>query len=87
MKELSKFPYILNSKEFHIFSRDKGGDIQKTLNMMLKQTPLQVLDKFRSKFQINEDQDESKIQLYKERIVSFLAFIKQAIPFMEVRPH
>jgi hypothetical protein len=33
---------------------------------------------------VNEHQDITDVQLYKERIISFMAFLKQAIPYMEV---
>jgi len=35
MKELAKFEYLTQSKEFKIFSRDKG-DIEKILNTLPK---------------------------------------------------
>jgi len=38
MKELAKFDYLTLSKEFRVFSRDKG-DIEKILSNMIKQTP------------------------------------------------
>jgi hypothetical protein len=39
MKEIAKFDYLTNSREFKVFTRERG-DIEKTLNSMLKQTPL-----------------------------------------------
>lgn len=39
MKELAKFDYLTQSKEFKVFSRDKG-DIEKNLNNLAKQTPM-----------------------------------------------
>ena len=35
MKELAKFDYLVFSKEFKIFSREKG-DIEKILNALIK---------------------------------------------------
>jgi hypothetical protein len=35
MKELAKFDYLIHSKEFKIFSRDKG-DIEKILNSLMR---------------------------------------------------
>jgi len=35
MKEIAKFDYIVHSKEFRIFARDRG-DIEKILNSMTK---------------------------------------------------
>jgi len=42
MKELAKYDYLTQSKEFKIFARDRG-DLDKILNNLIKQTPEQVL--------------------------------------------
>lgn len=39
MKELAKFDYLTQSKEFKVFARDKG-DIDKILGIMLRQSPV-----------------------------------------------
>ncbi len=39
IKELSKFEYLTQSKEFKIFARERG-DIDKILNNMARQTPI-----------------------------------------------
>jgi len=70
MKELAKCEYLTQSVEFKVFARDRG-DIEKIMGSLLKQTPLQVLDKFRLNFQINENQDVSDLAQYKENIISF----------------
>jgi hypothetical protein len=54
MKELSRFEFLIHCKEFKIFSREKG-DIEKTLNSLLRQTPLQILEKYRLNFKVEED--------------------------------
>lgn len=54
MKELAKYDYLTQSKEFKIFARDKG-DLDKVLNNLVKQTPMQVLEKYRKNFQVEED--------------------------------
>lgn len=54
MKELAKYDYLTNSKEFKIFARDKG-DLDKILNNLVKQTPMQVLEKYRLNFTVEED--------------------------------
>ena len=46
MKELAKFDYLTSSREFKVFARERG-DIEKILGSMLKQTPMQVLEKYR----------------------------------------
>lgn len=53
MKEIAKFDYLVHSKEFKIFAREKG-DIEKILNSLLKQTPNQILEKYRLNFNIDE---------------------------------
>ena len=49
MKEVAKYDYLTFSREFKVFARERG-DIEKILGQMLKQTPLQVLEKYRSHF-------------------------------------
>jgi len=54
MKELAKFDYLTHSKEFKIFARDKG-DLDKILNNLVKQTPMQVLEKYKLNFVVDDD--------------------------------
>lgn len=56
MKEIGRFDYLVHSREFKIFAREKG-DIEKILNGLVKQTPMQVLEKYRLNFNVDEDQD------------------------------
>jgi sorting nexin-1/2 len=39
MKEIAKFEYLTNSKEFCVFAREKG-EVDKVLGMMRRETPL-----------------------------------------------
>jgi sorting nexin-1/2 len=39
MKEIAKFDYLTQSREFKVFARERG-DIEKILSSMLRQTPL-----------------------------------------------
>lgn len=39
MKEIAKFDYLVQSREFKVFARDRG-DIEKILTSMLRQSPL-----------------------------------------------
>ena len=39
MKELAKCDYLIHSKEFRIFAREKG-DVEKILNSLVKQSPM-----------------------------------------------
>ena len=63
MKEIAKYDYIIYSKEFKIFARGKG-EIDKVLFALPKQTPMQVLEKYRLNFKINEEQDAAAITQY-----------------------
>lgn len=60
MKELAKHDYLTHSKEFRIFAREKG-DVDKILNNLMKQNPMQILEKYRLNFNIDEDQENSEI--------------------------
>ena len=57
MKETAKHDYIIYSKEFKVFARGTG-EIDKVLYSLPRQTPLQVLEKYRLNFKINEEPDE-----------------------------
>ena len=56
MKEVAKYDYIIYSKEFKIFARGKG-EVDKVLYALPKQTPMQVLEKYRLNLKVNEEQD------------------------------
>lgn len=84
MKEIAKYDYIVYSKEFKIFARGKG-EIDKVLFALPKQTPMQVLEKYRLNFKINEDQDAASINTFKDRIAIFQQFLKKCIGIMEIQ--
>jgi len=82
IREMAKFPYLIESKEFQIFARD-SGEVDKKLTGLPKQQPMQILEKFRLNFKIDEDQDPTEIAKYREKINSFSAFLKKADIMME----
>jgi len=84
MKEISKYEYITNSIEFKTFSRGKG-EVDKLLDKLPKQTPMEVLQKFRANFEINEDQESTELDAYKDRIMVFQLYLKKAIGIMEMQ--
>ena len=84
MKEIAKYDYIVFSKEFKVFARGKG-EIDKVLFALPKQTPMQVLEKYRLNFQIDEEQDPTVMNTYKERILIFQQYLKKAIAIMEAQ--
>jgi sorting nexin-1/2 len=84
MKEVAKFDYLTQSREFKVFARERG-DIEKILTAMLKQSPLQILEKYRLNFNITETEDKGDLAQYKENILNFQGFLRKAIPIMEIQ--
>jgi len=60
LKECAKYDYIFFSKEFKAFARG-AGEVDKLLQSLSKQTPMQVLEKYRLNFKIEEEQEQSQI--------------------------
>lgn len=83
VKEIAKFDYIVFSKEFKVFVRGQG-EIDKVLQALPKQTPLQVLEKYRLNFKINEECDSNQMNAYSESIQRFLHYLKKAIGVMQM---
>ena len=48
------------------------------------QRPIEILEKYRLNFQINEDQPASEMLIYKEKISTFSAFLTKAFVQLEV---
>ena len=84
MKEISKHDYILESQEFKIFSRGKG-DIDKVLEKLPKQSPLEILEKYRNNFKLDEEQASYTVDSYKDTIKGFQEYLKKAIGIMEMQ--
>ena len=84
MKEIAKFDYIIYSKEFKVFARGKG-EIDKVLYALPKQTPMQVLEKYRINFKIDEEQDAAALTTYKDRIMVFQTYLRKALSVMEMQ--
>jgi len=43
------------------------------------------LEKFRLNFNVDEDQENSALQKYKENIIEFQVFLRKVIPVMEIQ--
>lgn len=84
MKECGKYEYVTHSKEFKLFAREKG-DIEKMLSALEKLTPMRILEKYRLNFNIDEDQEGSPLNHYKENIIDFQSFLRKALPVMEIQ--
>jgi hypothetical protein len=81
--ECSKFQFIIDSKEFRIFAR-QAGEVGDVLERLPKETPAIMLEKYRVSFKIDEQQDNSEIARYRERINAFNSFLCKAILGMNV---
>ena len=46
---------------------------------------MQILEKYRQHFNINESYDVSDLQSYKDNILNFTVFMKKAIPVVETQ--
>ena len=46
---------------------------------------MQVLEKYRLNFKLDEDQDETEVQKYKDRINIFQSYLKKVIGVMEIQ--
>jgi sorting nexin-1/2/sorting nexin-4 len=49
IREIAKFEYIVESKEFQLFAHE-GGEVDKHLKSLPTQTPTQILEKYRVHF-------------------------------------
>jgi len=84
LKELSRFDYIVESKEFKLFSRGPG-EVDKQLEGLPTQTPMQILEKYRLNFKLDEDMDNAEKIRAKDKISSFTAFLKKSEIIMEAQ--
>lgn len=78
MQELSKYKYLVHSPEFKMFARQEG-EIDSALQKLPRQTPTQILDKYRLIFKVDEGQDLQEINAYQEKIIQFQAFLNRAV--------
>lgn len=83
LRELARYDFIIESKEFKIFSRG-AGEIDDILQKLPKQSALAILEKYRLNFKIDEDQDQSEMTRYREKINIFSNFIRKALVQVEV---
>ena len=86
MKECAKYDYIIYSKEFKLFARGTGDYIDKMLLALPRQTPLQVLEKYRLNFKIDDESvSTEQLNSYSDTILKFLNYLKKAIGVMEMQ--
>jgi len=84
MKEIAKHEYIQKSQDFKAFARG-GSEVDKVLRDLPKQTPMELLTKYRASFKIDEEQEGSALDTYKDRIMVFQQFLKKTIGIMEMQ--
>jgi sorting nexin-1/2 len=82
LREIAHYDYLVESKEFKIFARGTG-EVTDELNKLPPQAPIQILEKYRLNFKIDEDQPAAEIARYKDKINIFQAFLKKAIVSLE----
>jgi len=70
MKEIAKLDYLLECEEFAIFIKG-SGEVDKALFSMPRQSPGQILEKYRAVFSVTEEADANALEGYKNTIVNF----------------
>ena len=70
LREIAQYDYLVESKEFKIFARGTG-EVTDELNKLPPQQPIQILEKYRLNFKIDEDQPASELARYKDKINIF----------------
>lgn len=83
IREICNFDFLIESKEFQIFAHG-SGEVTKILEDMPKQSPTEILERYRLNFSIDEDQAHSEIARYKEKINIFSVYLKKSIVQLEV---
>ena len=70
LREIAQYDYLVESKEFKIFARGTG-EVTDELNKLPPQAPIQILEKYRLNFKIDEDQPAAELARYKDKINIF----------------
>ena len=76
LRECSKYEFIIESQEFKIFSR-QNGEVNEVLEKMPRQSPSQILDKYRLCFPKIMEEQPSDMARYRERINIFSGFLSK----------
>jgi len=82
LREIAGYDYLIESKEFKVFARGTG-EVTAELEKMPPQSPIQILEKYRLNFKIDEDQANSETARYKDKINIFSVFLRKAIVSLE----
>jgi hypothetical protein len=82
IRQCSHFEYILGSVEFGIFARG-AGEVTAQLDAMEALRPIEILEKFRLNFSIDEEQAQQQMLVYKEKIQTFEVFLTKTYSMLE----
>lgn len=77
IRECAKYDYLIESKEFKIFTQTTQGEVTKQLEDLPKLGPAQILEKYKIEFnKINlQDYDKTEIATLRERVSIFRQFL------------
>jgi hypothetical protein len=70
IRECAKYESLIESKEFKIFAR-QAGEINEQMERLPKQSPSQILDKYRLNFPKIQEESPNEMASYRERINIF----------------
>lgn len=76
IRECSKYDFLVESQEFRIFSRT-AGEVNDMLDKLPKQTPSQILEKYRLNFPKIQEESANEMATYRERINVFSSFLSK----------
>lgn len=74
IRECAKYEYLIESKEFKVFGR-LAGEVTEQMERLPKQTPAQILDKYRLNFPKIQEESPNEMATYRERINIFQNFL------------
>ena len=77
IRECAKYDYLIESKEFKIFTQTTQGEVTKQLEDLPKLGPAQILEKYKIEFsQVKyQDFDKSEIATLREKVSIFRQFL------------
>jgi flagellar biosynthesis/type III secretory pathway chaperone len=75
-QECSKYNFIIESREFQIFAHE-GGEVTEKLEKMPKQSPKEILEKFRQNFPKIQEESPNDMAAFRERIAVFSNFLSK----------
>jgi len=74
--ECAKYPFIIESREYQIFAH-RDGEVQDQLEKVPKQSPGEILEKYRLSFPHVQEDQQSEMGAHTERITTFNGFLSK----------